>query len=325
MCLYPTLIKNRKYTANKKNGGVVPPLPDERVKYVAAGCGDCIECRKQKARNWQTRITEECKTNKNGQFVTLTFNTQSLKKLAKEFDKVEGYALDNMIATLAVRRFLERWRKEYTTSVRHWLITELGHGGTEHIHLHGIIWTDESPYKIEQKWGYGYVWKGYERNGKLINYVNASTANYITKYLFKQDKLHRYYKPIILSSNKPGIGHNYINTPKAQYNRYNGANTTETYTTESGHRIGLPTYYRNKLYTDQQREQLWINLLDKQVRYVNGIKIDISKGEENYYKTLHYYQKQNEKMGYGNGTKNWQQEQYEHERRILIYKKRLGH
>ena len=34
MCLYPRLIKNRKYIANKKNGGNIPPVSDLRVLMV---------------------------------------------------------------------------------------------------------------------------------------------------------------------------------------------------------------------------------------------------------------------------------------------------
>ena len=33
MCLYPKLIKNRRYVPNKKNGGVPPQCPDERLRY----------------------------------------------------------------------------------------------------------------------------------------------------------------------------------------------------------------------------------------------------------------------------------------------------
>ena len=51
MCLYPRLIKNPKYKENKKNGGVIPAFLDERVLAVPIGCGECIECRKQKRRN----------------------------------------------------------------------------------------------------------------------------------------------------------------------------------------------------------------------------------------------------------------------------------
>ena len=147
MCLYPTLIKNRKYIANKKNGGVIPPIPDERVKWVAIGCQQCIECRKQKAREWQIRLQEDLKHNVNAKFITLTFSNESILKLKEQIDKkisvdddgvltetpLEGYELDNEIATQAVRYFLERWRKKYKKSLRHWLITELGHEGTENI------------------------------------------------------------------------------------------------------------------------------------------------------------------------------------------------
>ena len=71
MCLYPKLIKNKKYTKTKKNGGIIPPISDERTLYVPIGCGKCIECMKQKKRNWQVRLLEEIKTDRTGKFVTL--------------------------------------------------------------------------------------------------------------------------------------------------------------------------------------------------------------------------------------------------------------
>lgn len=222
MCLYPTLIKNPKYKANKKNGGNIPAIPDDRVIYVPIGCQECIECRKQKARNWQVRLLEDIKEHKNGKFITLTFNNKSIAELSKDI-KVKDYELDNQIATLAVRRFLERWRKEHKKSLRHWLVTELGHTGTEHLHIHGIVWTDEPIDKIEKHWQYGWVWKGKEINGKIINYVNSRTVNYIVKYVHKTDEKHRYYKSIVLTS--PGIGNNYMKGQEWKKNKYNGEKT----------------------------------------------------------------------------------------------------
>ena len=61
MCLYPKLIKNKKYVANKKNGGNVPIPKDDRVLFVPVGCGNCIECKRQKKREWQVRLQEELK------------------------------------------------------------------------------------------------------------------------------------------------------------------------------------------------------------------------------------------------------------------------
>ena len=147
MCLYPTFGQNPKYKANKKNGGNIPAVSDIRVTKVPIGCGKCIECRKQEARKWQIRLLEDIRHNPNGQFVTFTFSNKSIAELTKIIHeksdtKITGYNLDNEIATVAMRRFLERWRKKYKVSLRHWFITELGHTGTENIHLHGIIWSN---------------------------------------------------------------------------------------------------------------------------------------------------------------------------------------
>ena len=61
MCLFPTLIDNPKYKPNKKNEGRVPPCFDERIKKVPIGCGQCMECRKKKSREWTARLMEEIK------------------------------------------------------------------------------------------------------------------------------------------------------------------------------------------------------------------------------------------------------------------------
>ena len=126
MCLYPKLILNRKYLPNKKNGGKPPRIQDNRTKYVPVGCGKCMECRKQRARNWRVRLMEEIRHDNRGQFATMTFSDESLIALEHEIKQeqnIDGYELENEIATLAVRRFLERWRKQYGKSLKHWLVS----------------------------------------------------------------------------------------------------------------------------------------------------------------------------------------------------------
>ena len=152
MCLNPSYIKNRKYIPNKKNGGVVPPVSDMRVLYVPVGCGVCIECKKQKSRQWQIRLKEDIKRYKNPVFVTLTFSEQSLNSLRNDCKEIYGQKWiedDNLLCTIAVRRFLERYRKKYKKSIRHWLISEKGHEGTKRIHLHGILYI-ENKEEIEK-------------------------------------------------------------------------------------------------------------------------------------------------------------------------------
>ena len=313
MCLYPKLIMNRKYMINKKNGGNIPECKDERTKWIPVGCGKCIECLKQKKRAWQIRMSEEIKVNKNGKFVTLTFSEESLIKLESLIDTKDIYLKYNEVARIAVRRFLERWRKKYKKSVRHWLVTELGHTGTERIHLHGILFTDMSNKEITDIWQYGFIWFG--------QYVNEKTINYIIKYINKQDKDHPNYIPRILTS--AGIGSNYIKSENAKLNMFKENETREYYTTRTGHRINLPIYYRNNLYSEEERETLWTEKLDKQKRYVCGEEIDISDNEIQYEKIREFYRHKNKRLGYGDDILKWDEKQYKNNQKRLKLKNKL--
>lgn len=308
MCDYPKLIKNKRYLPTEKNNYNPPKCDDERKLYVPVSCGICRACMKKKASAWKVRLIEDIKGEKNIQFVTLTFSEESLKKLEKELKANEA----NSIATIAVRRFLERWRKKYKVSVKHWLVTELGHQNTERIHLHGIIYTDKKE-EIKKIWQYGIVHIG--------EYVNEKTISYIIKYVTKTDFEHKGYVPKIMTS--PGIGRKYISTSRAEQNKYKEKDTDQKYRTNQGNKVALPEYYRRKIYSEEERDNLWTELLDKNERWVNGYKIDISTedGDKEYYKALEIAQKKSEALGYSN-PKTWKKKDYAASR-TLIDKKEI--
>ena len=59
------------------------------------------------------------------------------------YEKQTRFAIENKtsncpIAKLALRRCLERIRKQTGKSLKHWCVTELG-GENDRIHLHGIV------------------------------------------------------------------------------------------------------------------------------------------------------------------------------------------
>lgn len=301
MCLYPRFVPNPKYKPNKKNGFNPPVCEDWRVSSVPVGCGKCIECRKQKANEWRVRLMEEIRERK-GYFITLTFSCEELEKLCKELDVEQC----NAVAKLAVRRFLERWRKNYKKSVRHWLITELGHENTERIHLHGLIFPNVPLNNdiLQNIWRYGNTYTG--------EYCNEKTINYIIKYVTKLDTEHKGYEPIILCSS--GIGSRYTKTEAAKIlHRYNKQNTKEFYRLNNGAKVNLPIYYRNKLFTEEQREELWLNKLDQNARFVRGIKCDKLDTEEGlmlFEQILKTAQEDNIKLGFGDNSKEWNRKEY---------------
>lgn len=318
MCLYPKLIRNPKYKPNKKNNGNVPIMNDERVAYVPIGCGRCIECLKQKGREWRVRLNEEIRNDNNVKFVTFTFSPEAIEELNKLVEEyARGYVRENRIVTIAIRRFLERWRKKYKKSVKHWFITEKGNEGTKRIHVHGFLWTDKTKEEVEDRWQYGIV--DVDDRG-----VTERTINYIIKYLMKQDAENKDYLPIILTS--AGIGKGYLKRADSKRNRYRGIDTNEMYKSRNGQETNIPMYYRNKIYSEEEREKLWLHKLDKEERYVLGQKIDISteEGERAYENILKDAQMKNRRLGYNDDRIDWKKKEYLEKRRKLQAIKRMN-
>lgn len=282
MCLYPRIIKNPKYVKNAKNGGIVPKPKDGRLRGIQIPCGRCIECRRQKASEWRIRLAETIKKNINAIFVTLTFSNESLKNLEyKEEDP-------NAVTVRALSLFRKRWYKKYKKPLKHWLISELGHDNTERIHLHGLIWTTLTEEEFEKEWSYGWVYFG--------KYVNMKTINYIVKYITKIDEDHPEFTGKILTSKNIGI--EYLTEFNLNKHKYKpDGNTKEKYRTNIGTEIGLTQYYRNKIYSDEERELLRIEHEDQAKKYIYGIEVDTKnfEGKINYIRGLEYYQSQHPK------------------------------
>ena len=200
---------------NKKNNWNPPKCEDYRVLYVTAACGKCLECRKQKQREWLVRISEGLRHDPNAYFMTLTFSGEKLE----EYKKLCNSEDPNTIATKAMRLMLERCRRKLKHSIKHWFITELGHNGTERIHLHGLVWGIGMDKLVEEKWQNGIVFTG--------TFVNEKTINYITKYITKTDEYHKEFTGQILCS--AGIGHGYTQRADANKHVYKRGETIETY------------------------------------------------------------------------------------------------
>lgn len=261
MCLYPTYVKNPKYKPNKKNKGKPPVCKDRRLYYIPVKCGCCIECRKEKQREWRVRLEEELRMNF-GYFTTLTISPKGIKEIESITD-LKWEENPNEIATKALRLFLERVRKDTGKSIKHWCVTELGED-KDRIHLHGIFFGQKSAELVRKHWKYGFVFIG--------GYCNSKSVNYMTKYMLKVDIKHPEFKQIVLASK--GIGAGYMDRldylwQKQNYKKINVA----TYTFRNGTKMSMPKYYKNKIFTEKEREVMWINNLNRGLLWIYGEKV----------------------------------------------------
>lgn len=261
MCLYPQYFKNPKYLPNKKNKGRPPICLDRRLLYIPAKCGCCIECRKEKQREWRVRLEEELRSNF-GYFTTLTISPEGIEEIEKKTG-LEWEKNPNEIATKALRLFLERARKDTGKSIKHWCVTELGED-KDRIHLHGIFFGQKSAGLIRKHWKYGFVFIG--------DYCNSRSINYMTKYMLKVDIKHPEFKQIVLAS--PGIGDEYMNRRDYLWQKQNYKNiNVAAYTFRNGTKMAMPKYYKNKIFTDDEREIMWINNLNRGLLWIYGEKV----------------------------------------------------
>lgn len=318
---------NKKYTVTEKNGGCVPIPPiigndeygrniyDERVLYVEIPCGQCIECRQAKAREWTIRLNEELHEWKYKYMITLTFEPKELAKILKE-RKIEEC---NAAVGYAVRHSLEYWRKDHKKSLRHWYISEMGHDNSERIHAHGIIFCNE-PLEYEKIERSGDGWRGrwkYWKYGMVHvgDYCTERTVNYIVKYVTKIDNDHKGFIGQIFAS--PGIGKRFLEHQYSQTYKYRPGDTKGYYTLNNGAKVKLPVYYKNKLHNEDERELIWRDFMDEKKQTIAGNTYPESLPGATTQNILNKAQEVNKFNGYGDDSQEWRKKPYNITRRML--------
>ena len=90
----------------------------------------------------------------------------------------------------------------------------------------------------------------------------------------------------------------------------------------NGAKIALPEYFRRKLYSDDERDKLWIEKQEKGYRYIMGEKVYIDD-ENTYNNLLQYYQRMGKDL-YGDDPKEWDAaRQREKLRKMKLYRERM--
>lgn len=264
MCKNKIIIKNKRYQPTKKNGYTKETPRDRRLTYIEIPCGECKECKKKRKEMWRLRIENELLDSKSAIFFTGTFSDKAIENIKKQY----GVKEENDIATKANRLFLERLRKKYDIKLTHWCITELGKEKGR-IHIHGIFFIKENQDvkyikdKVKREWDFGWNYLGYVDQGKTINYI--------TKYMLKENENFKEFKPKVLASKNIGIGFIERNKRFYKYKEENGeikANTKMEYL--DGRETYLIKYYKEKLYTTEERENILLSMLDENKRKINS-------------------------------------------------------
>ena len=78
---------------------------------------------------------------------------------------------------------------------------------------------------------------------------------------------------------------------------------------KNGGKLNLPIYYRNKIFTEEEREKLFLDKIEKGIVYVLGHKLDLKQDYEHYMTILVQERERCEKL-YHDNPKDWEDRKY---------------
>lgn len=209
-------------------------------------CGKCNFCLEVKRAEWSFRLNQEYRIAKSAKFLTLTYD-----------DDHAPLNADSMLPQLYLRDvqlFTKRLRKlqasESTDRLRYYTVGEYG-DRTMRPHYHSIMFnmTNSVTSELPNIWKLGHIYVGT---------VTPQSIHYVTKYVINR---HNDYTgrepPFSIMSTRPGLGSNYLDTHK-QYHLANKRNFTKT----NGQIARLPRYYKDKIFTAQDKAILAIGSIE---------------------------------------------------------------
>lgn len=243
------------------------------ARLLELPCGQCIECRLAKSREWANRCMLEAKEHKHNYFITLTYDNEHLP-LGKAINIETGETYD--VPTLRpkdLQDFMKRlritWKRKHgVENIRFYECGEYGETyGRPHYHaiIFGLQIYDLKPdhkskkgnmnfrsEEIEKIWGKGRV---------AVGTVTWDSCAYTARYVMKKQTgkgSKEYYKVLgvepeyVRMSRRPGIARNYFDANKEKI-----YDTDEIYiNTNKGVQRAKPSKYYDKLYDIEDHENL---------------------------------------------------------------------
>jgi len=204
-------------------------------------CSKCVNCNINRQNSWVFRLQQETKQSKTAYFVTLTYNDENIPKTVSK----DTGEIINTLRYSDVQKYIKRLRKAQKGSkIKHYTVGEYGEN-TKRPHYHQIIFNAEAE-KINSSWGHGHT---------LSGTVTTSSIRYVTKYMGKRinNTPEGAEKPKNVMSN--GLGKNYLTPEVINHHKEYLINYIVI---EGGKKIGLPQYYKDKLFDDTEKMKLRI-------------------------------------------------------------------
>lgn len=212
-------------------------VKDKYGVLMRVPCGQCINCRMNKARQWSIRVMHEAKKYRHNAFVTLTYDDDHLP-------------VDGSLVKKHLQDFFKRFRFNHKKQVRYFACGEYGDRTFRphyHVAFFNVGFDDFKNLKPSKggfmarsnEWPYGLV---------HVGDLTIDSANYVAGYVLKKQtgKQSCVYgdlgilPPFCVMSRRPGIGFDYVEENSEMLER-------NDFVVAKGVKYALPRYYKSKI------------------------------------------------------------------------------
>lgn len=228
---------------------------------IAVPCGACYECRRSRIEGWAVRIEKEADVSTSAFFITLTYNDDNLPLSGNDWATLYKYDLQN---------FFKRLRKRSKNKIKYYAVGEYGEQ-TFRPHYHILIF-NANVHDIEKSWKIGNI---------HIGTLEKASIRYVLNYMEKER-----WKPHPDDDREPmkaymskGLGKAYINERTLKWHRDDVLNRAY-YPLPDGRKTSLPRYYKEKLYTKEERKKQAESYQNKEIEATKRMS---PKDVEKYY------------------------------------------
>lgn len=227
---------------------------------IPVPCGKCPGCLARRVSGWSFRLLQEDKHSENSLFITLTYDTAHVHITRNGFMS---------LCKRDLQLFFKRLRKLHTGSnksnIKYYAVGEYG-GRTRRPHYHLILFNAKTEL-VQPAWSLGQVHYGQ---------VSGASVGYTLKYMNKPRKnTHRNddrEKEFSLMSK--GLGANYLSEKMVHWHKADLEQ--RMYCNIDGKKIAMPRYYKNKIYTEQERAK--ISKAQKEIMNEDHVKLTLANG-----------------------------------------------
>lgn len=230
-CLTPYYIKNpRAHLPNQEN-------------HIPVPCNKCAECYNRRTSAWSFRMVEHAKHSTTCHFITFTYEEPPLSP--NGFMTLQKKDWQDFVKRL---RFLQHGSKK--SNIQYYCAGEYG-DTYQRPHYHAIIY-NTTPELCERAWRAGGLRFGHTFTGTVTPASTGYCAKYINKGVWKPKHKRDDRNPQFSLMSK-GLGSSYLSEQKV---RFHQSDHSRNYITlDGGQKVSLPRYYRDKIFTDEQKQK----------------------------------------------------------------------